>query len=195
MVGVASILLRFAVACRPRARPVRRSGALVRARPPVATPAEAGGGGRGGAQRADPAGYPPGRGGGTSARPGGGRRAGAPAARRPGGEQGGIGGGGGTAPLLPAPLPCGVARGPRPCHPSSPACPPGVCTCSRGCRAAVGAERGLVGRWWVSVAGRGGGGRSPHPGPLPRLPQAGPRVGRFVCAFRGAAVPLPVGSG
>ena len=105
----------------------------------------------------------------------GGRRAGAPAARRPGGERGGGRGGGRAALLLPAPLPHGVARGPRPCHPSSPTRPPGVYTCSRGCRAAVGARPGPVGRQWVSVAGGGGGIASPRsaPPPSPGRPQGG----------------------
>ena len=177
MGSAAPILLRFVVACRTRVLPVRRSGALVRAPPPVATPGGAGSRGRGAARRADPAASPPGRHGPFRGRGGvpsapGGRRAGAPAAHRPGGERGGEGGGGGAAPLLPAPLPCGVARGPRPCHPSSLARPPGVYTRSGGCRAAVGAGRGPLGRQWVSVAGGGGGGglsapvRSP---PFPRL--------------------------
>ena len=43
--------------------------------------------------------------------------------------------------------------------------------------------------------GGGGGGGSPRPGPRPCSPRAGLRVGRFVCAFLGAAVPLSVGSG
>ena len=157
------------------------------------------GGGRGGARPADAAVSPPGRHGPFSGRGDVPSALGGAEGRRPrgpqaGGGAGGRGGGGGGAPRYPAPLPRGVACGPRPCHPSSPARPPGVYTCSPGCWAAVGAKRGPVGRRWVSVAGEGGG-RSPCPGPLPRPPQASFRVGCFVCAFLGAAIPLPVGSG
>ena len=181
MGGAAPILLRFVVACRPRAWPVRRSGALVRARLPVAIPAGAGSGGRGGARPADPAGSPPGRHGPFCRRgdlpsaPGGakGRRSRGPQAL--GGERGGEGGGGGAVPLLPATLPCGVARGPRPCHPLSPARPLGVHTCSRGCRAAVGTGRGPVGRRWVSVAGWGGGRGLPAPVSSPASPRLAPQ--------------------
>ena len=59
MRGVAPILFRFVVACRPRAWSVRRSGALVLARPSAATPVGTGGGGRRGARRAGPAASPP----------------------------------------------------------------------------------------------------------------------------------------
>ena len=182
MGGAAPILFRFVVACRPRAWPVRHYGALVRAPPPVATPTGAGGGGRGGARRADPSASPAGRHGPFWGRgdvpsaPGGGRTAGAPEARRPGGERGGERGGGGPVPLLPAPLPFWVARGPRPCHPSSPARPPGLYTCNQGCRAAVGAGRGPVGRRWVRVAGGGGEVSPPRssPPPSPGWHQCGP---------------------
>ena len=68
------------------------------------------------------------------------------------------GGGGGAALLLPAPLPSWVARGPRSCHPLSPARPPGAYSCCGGCRAAVGVGHGPVGRQWVSAAGGGRGG-------------------------------------
>ena len=67
---------------------MRRSGALVRACTPVATPAGV---------------TVPSGGGGTSPRPRGGRRAGAPAARRPGGERGGEGGEGGGRAAAPCP--------------------------------------------------------------------------------------------
>ena len=59
--AAAHILLRFVVACCPRAWPVRRSGVLVRVLPPVLTPAGASSWGRRGARRADPAASPPGR--------------------------------------------------------------------------------------------------------------------------------------
>ena len=123
-----------------------------------------------------------------SPRPQGGWRAGAPVARRPGG---GVGGReeGGPRRCSPPPCPGGVARSSRPCPPSSPAHPPWVHTFSRGCRAALGAGRGLVGRGRVSVAG-GGGERPLCRGLLPRLPRAGTKAGLFVCAFLGAAVPL-----
>ena len=144
MGGAAPILFRFVVACRPRAWSVRRSGALVRARPSAATPAAAGGGGRRGARRAGPAAPPPGvavpsGGGGTSPRLRGG---GGPALLRLAGRggSGGGGGGGGAAPLLPAPLPRWGACGPRPCHRLSPARPP--------------AAAGVAGRPWASGVAR-----------------------------------------
>ena len=180
MGGAAPILLRFIVACRPRAWPVRCSCVLVRVRPPVATPVRAGGGGRGGARRADRAAPPPPppsrslqREGGRP--PGPGKRGG-PTPPWPAGR-GGAGGGGGGAPLFPAPLPCGLALGPRPCHSSPLAQPPWVYTCGRGCRAVVGARRGPVGHRWVSVAVGGvGEDSSPRsaPPPFPGLHQSGP---------------------
>ena len=173
MGGAAAILFRLVVACRPWAWLVRRSGALVRSRPPVATPAGAGGGGRGGARRADPAASPPerrgpfwGRGDAPSA-PGGaeGRR---PRGRRPGGSGGERGGrvGRAAAPRPPAPW---IGPWPPSLSPFVSGAPPwGI---------HAGAGRGLVGRQWVSVAG---GGRremsSPRsaPPPLPGGPQSGP---------------------
>ena len=83
-------------------------------------------------------------------------RAGAPVARR---REGGVGGTvkGGSRCGSPPPCLGGVARGPRPSPPSSPAHPPWVYMLSRACRAAPGAGRGLAGRRWVSLAGGGGG--------------------------------------
>ena len=107
--------------------------------------------------------FPPGvmvpsGGGGTPPRHWEGRRAGAVVVCRPGAGSGGERGGG-AAGLFPTPLPRGVARGTRPCPPSSPVHPPWVYTPGRGGRAVVGAGRGPVGRQWVSVAVGGGGGR------------------------------------
>ena len=106
--GVAPILLRCVVACRPRAWPVRRSCALLRVCPPAATPAGAGGGRRGGTRRANLAASPPERHGpslGTgdvSSAPGGmeGRR---PRGPQAGGRLGGRGEGG---PRRCSPPPC-----------------------------------------------------------------------------------------
>ena len=95
---------------------------------------------------------------------------------------------GGPRRCSQAPCPRGVARGPRPSPPSSPAQPRLVYTFSRGRRAALGAGRGLVGRRWVSLAG--GGGVSLCRGLFPRLPRAGTKAGRLVCAFLGATVSL-----
>ena len=94
---------------------------------------------------------------GTSPQPRGGWRAGAPVAPQAGG--GGVGGRGEGGPrrCSPSPWPGGVARGPRPCPPPSPAHPPWVYTFSRGCWAAMRAGRGPVSPRWVSVAGGGGG--------------------------------------
>ena len=125
MGGAAPILLRFPVACRPRAWSVRRSCALVQVRPPYATPAGAGGGGRGGTRRAGPAASPPGRCGplwrrGEVPSASGGWRAGVPMALRPGGGSGGGGGERGPRRCSPLLCPGGVARGPRPCRPGPP---------------------------------------------------------------------------
>ena len=59
-------------------------------------------------------------------------------------------------PLLPSPLPRGVARGPRPFHPWSPVRPPVVYTCSQvaGRPRAPGAARSAAG-WSVWRGGRG----------------------------------------
>ena len=104
--GAAPILLRFVVACRLRAWFLRCPCALVWVRPPVATPAGAGGGGCGGARLAGPAAPPEGvavppGGGWTPPLPRGGWRAGAPAGRRRGGNWGGRGGGERRCPLPP----------------------------------------------------------------------------------------------
>ena len=133
--------------------------------------------------------------------PRGGRRSGATMARRPGGGVGGRGEGG-PRRCSPHPCPGGVARGPRPCLPSSPAHPPWVYTFSRGYRAAVGAGRGLVGRRWVSVAGGGGQVSLPRsaPPPSPGRHQGGPiRLHIPGCrrsvAAHSAGAEQPVGSG
>ena len=191
MGGAAPILLRFVVPCRPWAWPVRCSGVLVRAQPPVATPVGAGAEGRRGAPCADPAASPLGRDGpfwleeGVPS-PRGGRRTCAPAARRLEGGQGG--GGGGRAGRAASPQPPAPWGGPWP-----PSLSPFV---SGAPLSGIHVQSGLPGgrgRRWVSVAG--GGERSPRPGPLPSLRQAGTRVDRLVCAFLGAAGPLLVGSG
>ena len=121
-------------------------------------------------------------------------------ARRPEGGVGGRGEGGSRrGPRLPCPA--GVAGGPRPSPPSSPAHPPLVYMFSRGCWAAPGTGHGLAGRRWVSLAGGGGGcqctvppgtrpgghagrgaGRSLCRGLLPRLLWASTKAGRLVCA-------------
>ena len=115
----------------------------------------------------------------------------APVARRPeGGVEGR--GEGGSRRGLPPPCPGGVARGPRP----SPTCSPARHSCgymfSRGCRAAPGAGRGLAGRRWVSLAGRGRAASAPYPRGLARgAPRGGEGGGLFaaVCspAFSGRA--------
>ena len=89
-------------------------------------------------------------------------RGGVPSA--PGGQSpqagGGSGGGGGGGGVPPPPPP----RRASACHPLSPACPSGVHSCRRGCRAAAGVRRGPVGRQLVSAAGGGGrGGGTPPP--------------------------------
>ena len=112
MEGIAPILLRFVVACSPRAWSVRCPCALVWVRPPVATPAGEGGGACGGARRGGPAALPPGcpgscwgRGGTPSAAGGGG----GPAPPRPAGR-GGWGGRGRGERRRPLP-PCSGAVG------------------------------------------------------------------------------------
>ena len=132
-------------------------------------------------------------GGGTSPRPREGWRAGAPVARRRG-EGGGGRGEGGPRRGSPPPCPGGMARGPRPSPPSSPAHPPWVYTFSRGCGAALGAGRGLVGRRWVSLAGRGGRGLFAAVC-SPAFPRRAPRRAAssdpaLHVAFPDAAVPL-----
>ena len=202
MGGAAPILLVFLVARRPRAWSVRRPCALVRVRPPVATPAGAGGGGRGGARRAGPAASPPGRRGpvwgrGDVPSASGGWRAGAPVARRSGGNLGGEGGGG--APLFPTPLSWG--GGPWP--PSlSPWAPPLGIHVQPGLPASHG-RRVRPGRPpWVTVARGGGGFSLPRsaPQPSPGGHQGGPlrlRTPRCRCsvAAHGAGAELPVSSG
>ena len=118
--------------------------------------------GRGGARCAGSAASPPGRRGPYGGRGGVPSALGGVEGRRPRGLQarGGIGGerGGGARRGSPPPRPAGVACGPRPSPPSAPAHPPWVYAFSRGCWAAPGAGRGLVGRRWVSLPGGGGGG-------------------------------------
>ena len=174
MAGAAPILLWFVAACRPRAWSARRSGALVRARLPAATPAGAGGGGRWGALRVGPAAPPPLRvavpsgGGGVSPRLRGG---GGSALLRPVGRGGSGGGGGVAAPPLPAPLPRRVSA----CDPSAPARPP----------------RGIPVPWgWP-----GGRGRRTRPG-RPPVGQCGGGGGReggsdLLALVRAPAFPSP----
>ena len=119
------ILVRFVVACRPWAWSVRRSCALVRVRPPVATPAGAGGGGRGDARRAGPATSPPGRRGPFWGRGDVPLGSGGLEGRRPRGPQvgGGIGGergGGGGALLFPTSLSWGGGPWPPSLSPWAP---------------------------------------------------------------------------
>ena len=105
------------------------------------------------------------------------------------GSQGGLAG---PPHRPPPPKPRRASAG----HPLSPACPSRVHSCRGALQAAAGVGRGLVGRQWVSAAvGGGGGGGPPRPGSRPRLPQAGLRGGRSVCAVLGAAGPPSVGSG
>ena len=127
--------------------------------------------------------------------------------RRPRGPQAGGGSGrergGGAVPWFPTPLPWGVAPGPRPSSASSPAHSPWVYAFSWGCWAAPGAGRGLLGHRLGQPGGGGGGGcqcavppgarlggsagsgagRSLCRGLFPRLPRAGTKAGRFVCAL------------
>ena len=126
--------------------------------------------------------------------------------RRPRGPQAGGGmwwrGEGGPRRCSPAPCPQGVARGPRTCPPSSPTHPPSVYTFSRGCQAALGAGRGLVGRRWVNVAWGGGEVSLPRcaPAPSPGGYQGGrlrlriPGCRRSVAAHGAGTEPL-VGTG
>ena len=180
MGGAAPILFQFAVACRPRSWPVRCSGALVRARPPDATPAEAGGG-RGGARCADPAASPPGRRspfggeGGCPLGPGGaeGWRPGGPqAGGRAGGREGGR---------------AGRAAAPRPPAPWGGPWPPSLSSFVSGAPLrGIHVQSGLPGgRGRQARSGRppvgqcgGGGGEiaSPRsaPPPSPGRPQGGP---------------------
>ena len=164
MGGAAPILFWCAAVRRPQAWSARRSGVLlwVRSRrlgalgravcrssripppPGVAVPS-----GVGGASPLAP----------------GGRKV-APEALKLGGGIGG--GGGGAAPPPPGPPP----RGALACHPLSPARPPGVYSCRRGCRAAAGVGRDPVGRQWVSAArGEGGGGNPPTLARAPAFPR------------------------
>ena len=149
-----------------------------------------GGRGRGGAWRAGSAAPPPRalwpflREGGRPLRPGGveGRcPRGPPAGGRSGGR-----GEGGSRRGSPPPFSGRAACGPRLSPPLSPAhCPP-VHLSGRGRWAATGPGRGLAGRRWVSLAGRGGGGR-----PVSRPPPRGLDRGLFPLhiAFWGAALP------
>ena len=169
MWGADSILFWCAAAHRPQAWCARCSGTLVWARPAAATPAGAGGWGRWGARCAGPAAPPPPR----VAVPSGGGGA-SPRLQRGGGSLlwlpswgGGAGGGGGWGGQPSAP----PLRRASACHLLSPACPPGVYSCRRGCRAAAGVGRGPVGRQRVSAAGGGGeGGRGGNPPALVRAP-------------------------
>ena len=152
------------------ARPPYCSGLLVRATPgrgPCVLlvrwfaglsrpPREQAGGARGRAVCGSSCVPPPGvavpsGGGGTPPLPRRGWRTGASASRRPGGGSGGERGGG-PRRCSPSPCPGGVAPGPSPCPPASPAPPPLVYTFSRGCWAAVGGGQGLVRCRWVNVA-------------------------------------------
>ena len=169
--GGASILFWCAAVRRSQAWSARRSGALVWARPSVATPAGAGGLGRWGAQCAGPAASPPlasrsllGEGGRPLGSGGAEHRSCGPQAWG-GGRGGGLGG-----PPRRSPPPRPVGR--RPAIRCLRRAPPGVYSCRGGCRAAAGVKRGLVGRQGVSAAG-GGGGEPPRPGSRPSLPQAG----------------------
>ena len=109
---------------------------------------------------------------------------------------GGAGGGEvGGPPHHPAPPP---PRRASACHPLSPACPPwGILVPwglpgSRGRQARPGrTPMGQCG----GGGGGGGGGEPPRPGSRPRLPQAGLRNRRSVCAVLGTAGPPSVGSG
>ena len=186
--GAAPILLWFVVVRHHLAWPVRWSSALVRVRPPVATPAGAGSGGCGGARRAVPAPSPSRASrsflgeGGRPLRRGGGRGSAPPWPAGRGGV-GGRGEGGqrrcshlprpGGRPMAPEPVPLPLRR-----------TPPGYTR--------------VAGRSWApgvvrSAAGgsvRGGGERFPRYGLLPRLSQAGIRAGHLVCVFPGATVLL-----
>ena len=113
MRGAAPILFWCAAVCCPQAWSVRRSGALVWARPLAATPAGAGGRGRWGARCAGPAASPPPPGsglfwgrGGVPPAPGG-RRV-TPVALKPGGGARGGWGGCSAAPRPPAPSGVGL---------------------------------------------------------------------------------------
>ena len=88
---------------------------------------------------------------------GGGRPLGSAGAEgRSCGSLAGAGAGGGWGGRPPAPPP----RRASACLPLPPACPPGVYSCRKGCRAAAGVGRGPVGRQRVSAAG--GQGRNPR---------------------------------
>ena len=115
MGGAAPILFWCAALCRPQAWSARRSGALVWAPPPAATPAGAVGWGRWGTGCAGPAASPPpasqpfwGRGGVPWAP--GGRRV-SPVALKPGGGAGGGGGGAALPPPAPPPRRRSAANG------------------------------------------------------------------------------------
>ena len=116
MGGEAPILFWFIVACRPQVWSVHCSGAPVRARPPVATPAGAGGFGALGRGvrvqlRSPPGVAVPSGGGGTSPPPRGGRGPASPRLAGRGGSEGERGGKGGRAA---APRPSALLGGPRP---------------------------------------------------------------------------------
>ena len=185
MGGTAPILFRFVVACCPWAVSVRRSGALVRARPPVATPAAEGGGGRSGARRVGPAASPPpgvaipSGGGGTASRP---REGGGPASPRLAGRGGSGGERGGRGGRAAAPHPSVLLGGPWP--PSLSPYVSGATPLGYTHAVGVAGRPWAPGTAWSAASGPvwrgGGGGRSSLPGPRPCLPQAGLRVGRLV---------------
>ena len=120
-------------------------------------------------------------------------------------------GGGGTPPLprgggVEGRRPCGPqaggGRGERgggaavPCPPfSGGLAPPLGILVQRGCRAAVGAECGLVGRQWVSVAEGWGREVTLPRSAASRPPRMGTEAARFACSLLGAAVlPRPTAS-
>ena len=189
VMGVAApILLRFAVACRPGAWSMRRSCALVWARPACRHP-------RGSRQR------------GVRGRPACRSRCASPRASRSLLREGGhflcLGGGGGLAPPRPAgregrgggegkgrrrPRPpglggCSIALVPVPLG-----TPPGYTRSAGDARhrgRLVRLGRPPAGQW-----GREGGEVSlPWSTPAPRLRRVGTEEGRFICALLGAAVP------
>ena len=199
MGGATPVLLRFVIACRPGRGPcvvlARWCGLARRSRPPREQ-AEGAAGARGVRIQLRPSqasrsllGE-----GGRPLGPGGG---GGPALPRPAGrgESGGGEGGGGQGRAA-APRPPAQWVGPWP--PSLSPFVSGAPSWDRHVQSALLGGRGRQarpGRLPLGQCRGGGGKRSSRPGLLPRPPQAGSRVGRFVRAFLGAAVPLPVGCG